>query len=282
MFTVISGVVPLITDWDNENDMHREVFGGIPGPLQVAFYTVIPVLIAWGAFRFADRMKNWERGKPAPSRRTTAGNAKRRFGDFRAGVYMRTLLRDPAAGIMHSLIYFGFLVLLGVTTVLEIDHQLPEDLKFLHGRTYQAYAFVGDLAGLAFVGGLLIAIVRRYVTKPYRIRIKTRPEHAADPRRPARHRPHRLRRRDVPHRPQHGSRRDMRLRAVELHRLPAEPARRRLVAQHPRDRPPVDVDRPRRRVHRVPRDPAGDDAAPHVHVAAEHVPAATRRARRAR
>ncbi|MEZ5294978.1 MAG: hypothetical protein R2697_01490 [Ilumatobacteraceae bacterium] len=31
---------------------------------------------------------------------------------------------------MHSMIYFGFLVLLGVTTTLEIDHQLPEDLKF--------------------------------------------------------------------------------------------------------------------------------------------------------
>ena len=60
---------------------------------------------------------------------------------------MRTLLRDPAAGLMHSMIYFGFLVLLGVTTVLEIDHQLPEDLKFLQGRTYQAYAFVGDAAG---------------------------------------------------------------------------------------------------------------------------------------
>jgi Fe-S oxidoreductase/nitrate reductase gamma subunit len=178
VFTAISGVVPLITDWHNDNAVHREVFGGIPGPLQLAFYTVVPVVIAWGAFRFAERMKNWERGRPAPTRRTTAGTAKRRFADFRAGVYMRTLLRDPAAGIMHSLIYFGFLVLLAVTTVLEIDHQLPEDLKFLHGRTYQDYALVGDLAGVAFVGGLLIAIVRRYVTRPYRIRIKTRPEHA--------------------------------------------------------------------------------------------------------
>ncbi|WP_116995512.1 heterodisulfide reductase-related iron-sulfur binding cluster [Desertimonas flava] len=178
VFTLLSGIVPLITDWHNTNERHREVFGGIPGPLKLAFYTVIPVFIAWGAFQFADRMKNWERGRPAPSRRTTPQNAKRRFGDFRAGVYMRTLLRDPAAGIMHSLIYFGFLVLLGVTTVLEIDHQLPESMKFLQGRTYQAYAFVGDLAGLAFVGGLLIAIARRYVTKPYRIRIKTKPEHA--------------------------------------------------------------------------------------------------------
>ena len=91
---------------------------------------------------------------------------------------MRTLLRDPAAGLMHSMIYFGFLVLLGVTTVLEIDHQLPEDLKFLHGQTYQAYAFVADAAGLVFLGGVVWAIVRRYVQRPYRIRIKTKPEHA--------------------------------------------------------------------------------------------------------
>ena len=76
------------------------------------------------------------------------------------------------------MIYFGFLVLLGVTTVLEIDHQLPEDLKFLHGRTYMAYAFIGDLAGVVFIVGIVWAIVRRYVQRPYRIRIKTKPEHA--------------------------------------------------------------------------------------------------------
>ena len=91
---------------------------------------------------------------------------------------MQTLLRDPAAGIMHALLYYGFLVLLAVTTTLEIDHQLPERLKFLHGGTYQGFSFVGDLAGLAFTVGMVWAIIRRYVQKPYRIRIKTRPEHA--------------------------------------------------------------------------------------------------------
>ena len=90
---------------------------------------------------------------------------------------MQTLLRDPAAGLMHSMIYFGFLVLLGVTTVLEVDHQLPEDLKFLHGHTYQAYAFVGDAAGVVFLGGVVWAIVRRYVQRPYRIRIKSKVDH---------------------------------------------------------------------------------------------------------
>ncbi|MBA3288486.1 MAG: 4Fe-4S dicluster domain-containing protein [Acidimicrobiia bacterium] len=178
VFTVISGIVPQITDWHNDNEVHRAVFFNVPGPLQLAFYTVIPVLIVWGAFQFADRMKNWERGAPAPSRRTTAKNASRRLRDFRAGVYMRTLLRDSAAGLMHSMIYFGFLVLLAVTTVLEVDHQMPEDLKFLHGRTYQAYAMVGDAAGVVFVGGIVWAIARRYVQRPYRIRIKTKPEHA--------------------------------------------------------------------------------------------------------
>ena len=178
VFTALSGVMPLITEWHDDSAIHRAVFSGVPGPLQVAFYTIIPVVIVWGALRFAERMKNWERGRPAPTRRTTSAAAKRRFGDYRAGVYMRTLLRDPAAGLMHSMIYFGFLVLLGVTTVLEIDHQLPESLKFLHGQTYQAYAFVADLAGLVFVGGLVWAIARRYVARPYRIRIKTRPEHA--------------------------------------------------------------------------------------------------------
>jgi Fe-S oxidoreductase/predicted flap endonuclease-1-like 5' DNA nuclease/nitrate reductase gamma subunit len=177
VFTAISGIVPLITGWHNENDIHREVFGNIPGPLKVAFYTVIPVLLVWGAFQFSNRIKNWERGAPA-QRRTTAKNAKQRAGDFRAGVYMQTLLRDSAAGLMHSMIYFGFLVLMGVTTVLEVDHQLPEDLKFLHGRTYQAYSFVGDLAGVVFLVGIVWAIVRRYIQRPYRIRIKSKPEHA--------------------------------------------------------------------------------------------------------
>ena len=176
LFTAASGIVPVITDWHNENAIHREVFGDIPGPLKVAFYTVIPVVLAWGAFRFADRMKNWERGGPA-QRRTTLDNAERRAKRFRAGVYMQTLLRDPAAGLMHSMIYFGFLVLLGVTTVLEVDHQLPEDLKFLHGYTYQAYAFVGDAAGLVFLGGVVWAIVRRYVQRPYRIRTKSKVDH---------------------------------------------------------------------------------------------------------
>jgi Fe-S oxidoreductase/nitrate reductase gamma subunit len=178
LFTLVSGVVPQITDWHDDKSPSREVFGGIPGALQVAFYTVIPVMLVWGAIVFADRVRNWERGAP-DRRRTTTKNVKRRLADFRAGVYMRTLLRDSAAGLMHSMIYFGFLALLGVTTVLEVDHQMPESAKFLHGKTYLGYSMFADLAGVVFMVGIVWAILRRYVQRPYRIRIKTKPEYAA-------------------------------------------------------------------------------------------------------
>ena len=177
LFTVVSGIIPQITGWEEDSPVHREVFVNIPGPIQVAFYTVIPVLLVWIAVMFSNRMKNWKRGAPA-MRRTTAKNAGRRLKDFRAGVYMQTLLRDAGAGLMHSMIYFGFLGLLAVTTVLEIDHQLPPALKFLHGDVYRGYAAFGDLMGLVFLGGIVWALVRRYVQRPYRIRIKSKPEHA--------------------------------------------------------------------------------------------------------
>ena len=176
-FTMISGIIPNIVHWKSDSPIHREVFEGIPGYLQIAFYTIIPALLVFGSLQFADRIRNWERGAP-DRRKTTKKNFKQRLADYRAGVYMRTLLRDSAAGLMHSMIYFGFLVLLGVTTVLEIDHQVPPALKFLHGDVYRAYAAVGDIAGVVFTGGVIWAIIRRYVQRPYRIRIKSKPEHA--------------------------------------------------------------------------------------------------------
>ncbi len=174
---VVSGITATAFQFHDDSEIQREAFGNIPAAWKLVFYTAVPLLVLYGGYLFSQRVKNWERGAP-DDRSTTTKNIGRRLKDFRAGVYMQTLLRDPAAGIMHSLIYFSFLILLAVTTVLEINHQLPESAKFLHGDVYKAYSAVGDAAGLTLVLGLLWAIVRRYVQRPYRIRIKTRPEHA--------------------------------------------------------------------------------------------------------
>jgi Fe-S oxidoreductase/nitrate reductase gamma subunit len=174
---VVSGIAATALQWHDDSEVQREVFGNIPSAWKAIFYTVFPVLIVIGAVNFANRVKNWERGGP-DDRATTKKNLARRLKDFRAGVYMQTLLRDPAAGVMHSLIYFNFIILFAVTTVLEINHQLPESAKFLHGDVYRAYSAVGDIAGALFLIGVVWAIVRRYVQRPYRIRIKSKPEHA--------------------------------------------------------------------------------------------------------
>ncbi|MBK5223174.1 MAG: (Fe-S)-binding protein [Acidimicrobiia bacterium] len=174
--TIASGIASLVFHFTDDSDVQREVFINVPSGLKLAFYTVIPVLLVYGAVLFSQRTKNWQRGAP-DKRATTKANVGRRLKDFRAGVYMQTLLRDPAAGIMHSLIYFNFLILLAVTITLEINYQAPESLKFLHGDVYRAYAFIGDLAGLGLFIGVMWAIIRRYVQRPYRIRIKSKPEH---------------------------------------------------------------------------------------------------------
>jgi Fe-S oxidoreductase/nitrate reductase gamma subunit len=175
--TVLSGIAGATFDFHSDSAVQRPVFGNIPGPLKLAFYTVTPLLLVLGAVLFAQRVKNWERGQP-DKRETNAKNIKRRMADMRAGLYMQTLFRDPVEGAMHAMIYFSFLVLLGVTTVLEVNHQLPGSVQFLHGDVYRAYAFIGDLAGLTFLIGVVWAIGRRYVARPYRIRTKTKPEHA--------------------------------------------------------------------------------------------------------
>ena len=176
LFTIWSGLFPTITQWHDESTVQREVFGNIPSAWKLAFYVLFPVVFVYGAVLFSYRVRNWQRGGP-DRRRTTTKNVGRRLADFRAGVYMQTLLRDPAAGLMHSLIYFSFLILFAVTVVSETNHQVPESLKFLHGDTYRAFSAVGDGAGLTFLAGVVWAIGRRYVQRPYRIRIKSKPEH---------------------------------------------------------------------------------------------------------
>ena len=175
--TIASGILPRLTGWEEASPISRHVFGGVPDPIYWLFYTTVPVVLLVCAWLISLRVQNYERGRP-DDRRTKKSNVEHRMRDFRSGVWMQTLLRDPAAGVMHSFIYFGFLVLFAATIILEIDHQLPDDLKFLHGRVYQAYSATADIFGVVFVVGIVWAIVRRYVQRPYRIRIKTKPEDA--------------------------------------------------------------------------------------------------------
>ncbi|HEY6430193.1 MAG TPA: iron-sulfur protein, partial [Acidimicrobiales bacterium] len=175
--TIASGIVPRLTEWTDSSRVARATFFDIPDPVYWMFYGTVAVMLLVCAWLASMRIRNYLRGGP-DDRRTTRENVHRRLRDFRSGVWMRTLLRDPAAGLMHSFIYFGFLVLFAATVVLEIDHQLPPSLKFLHGTVYESYKATANVFGIVFLVGLAWAIGRRYLFRPYRIRIKTKPEDA--------------------------------------------------------------------------------------------------------
>ncbi len=180
--TAASGLVGALVPHHDRSAIRRDAFVDIPPTMQAAFYTVLTIALIGVGWMFARRFVNYERGGPE-NRGTTVENVYRRARDYRRGVCMQTLLRDPAAGIMHSLMYFGFLGLFAVTTISEINQQLPGAdspflHKFLHGRTYEAFSAFGDACGVLFTLGVAWAVVRRYVQRPYRLRSKTRPEDA--------------------------------------------------------------------------------------------------------
>lgn len=152
----------------------REVFGNIPALVVGMFYILVATFLGVSIGLFAMRARNWERG--TWEKRT--GDFKARLHRFRQGVSMKTVMEDPASGVMHALIYYGFIVLFIGTVVLEIDHLAPASIKFLHGGVYQWYSLVLDLAAVVFLAGVAWAVIRRYVAPPPRIRSKTRPEDA--------------------------------------------------------------------------------------------------------
>ena len=116
--------------------------------------------------------------RQADNRRTNKGNVKRRLADFRSGVWMRTLLRDPAAGIMHSCLYFGFLVLFMVT-VLRDRPPAPRVPEVPPRPRLQALLGVRPTWSVSlFLVGIGWAIGPPLHPAAYRIRIKSKPEDA--------------------------------------------------------------------------------------------------------
>ena len=116
-------------------EIGRVVFENVPGWLQAVFYVTTAGFIALAAVLFAQRARVWMPG--APDDRT--GLWRERLTQLSRGLRMRTLMRDRQAGLMHSMVYFGFLVLFAGTVTLEIDHILPNQFKFLTGSVYLGY-----------------------------------------------------------------------------------------------------------------------------------------------
>src|SRR2546425_354626 len=81
-------------------------------------------------------------------------------------------LSQAYPGVMHAIMFWGFLALFMGTVLATIDYDITVPLlgyKLLKGSFYLVYETVLDLFGLFFVLGLGMALWRRFVLRPERI-----------------------------------------------------------------------------------------------------------------
>ncbi|MBI4634332.1 MAG: 4Fe-4S dicluster domain-containing protein [Deltaproteobacteria bacterium] len=134
--------------------------------LLYAFSVVALAIFAYGLYR---RWKMWTAiGKPEMR--------IDRIGERLKALFVNSLLqlktfRELYPGVMHGLIFFGFLVLFIGSAVDAVEFHITEPFgfAFLRGRFYLVFSFLMDLFGLFIFIGIMLALYRRYLLKPDRL-----------------------------------------------------------------------------------------------------------------
>ena len=141
----------------------REVFWNIQYTWLV-YVLMVPTLavFAWG---FWLKIRRWRAGRPA-ARFDRLGERFKLF--LRNAVGQGRTLRSRYAGLFHSLVYTGFIVLFLATTVVAIHHDTP--LHIMKGHFYLIFqSLIVDVFGLFVLVGVALAAVRRWVSKPAKL-----------------------------------------------------------------------------------------------------------------
>ena len=119
------------------------------------------------------RYAMWKIGKAFPINfKETLGE---RIGYFiKSGIFHATILRprEGYPGTMHLFIFWGFLILSIGTALVALQDDVIKlifGVEFIKGDFYLVFSFLLEVAGLAAIIGIVMAIVRRYVTKPERL-----------------------------------------------------------------------------------------------------------------
>ena len=138
----------------------REVFWNIEYTWLV-YVLMVPTLAVFG-WGFWLKIRRWRAGQPA-ARFDRPGERLRLF--LRNAVGQGRTLRSRYAGLFHSLVYTGFIVLFLATTVVAIHHDTP--LHIMKGHFYLIFqSLIVDIFGLFVLVGVALAAIRRWISKP--------------------------------------------------------------------------------------------------------------------
>lgn len=115
-------------------------------------------ILAYGTWR---RVRLWRLGKSID--RSDNPN-ERWLSLIRFGIAQTKILKENYPGVMHLLIFWGFLLplLVAFLVALGLMPSLPKPLSLL-------LSIILDVCGLAAIAGVLLAIYRRYVRRPERL-----------------------------------------------------------------------------------------------------------------
>src|ERR687883_22932 len=85
-------------------------------------------------------------------------------------ILQRKILRDPVAGPMHALIFWGFIALTAGTIELFLQGIFPAfSYRFLPTWAYRGYSVSQDVFGVLVLGAVSFALYRRLVVHPRRL-----------------------------------------------------------------------------------------------------------------
>ena len=158
----------------------REIFWNAQyfEPLLFLLTAVAMAIFVYGLYR---RWQMWSAlGKPEIRWDNIKERIKILFWD---GLLQRKTWRDPYPGIIHGLIFFGFLVLFFGAVFDAGEFHITEPLfswSFLRGNFYLGFSFLMDLFGLFVLIGVILALYRRFITKPDRLGYKDKPDNTPD------------------------------------------------------------------------------------------------------
>jgi Fe-S oxidoreductase/nitrate reductase gamma subunit len=137
----------------------REIYGNIVGGNFVYLFMIVSfAVLGWALYR---RLRLWQQGRP-----------ENRFDDLGRrlkamlihGLGQQKTLREGTPGLLHFLMYSGFIVLFIGTLMIAVQEDMG--LEFLHGPFYLFYSLTLDVFGLLCIIGVAGLTYRRYVMKP--------------------------------------------------------------------------------------------------------------------
>jgi len=147
----------------------REILWNVPPWARALMYVSFVVAAAICSYGVFERARLWRRGR-ASGGKICPLDALRR--GLRLAVLQVKLWRSPSAGASHAAVFWGFIVLFIGTCIVAVEEwgawMLGREHWIFTGTFYLVASCALEVFGLAFLAGLVVALLRRRTDPRFR------------------------------------------------------------------------------------------------------------------